>query len=315
MSPPVPLVVLRSRALAGDLDALAELGTRLLHGEDKAAAPRDGVACLESAAARGHAVAESQLALLAAFGVLRARSVPAAVGHLRRAAALGREPARRELALLARGGTDINVTALTTPPAARQVVESPRIRVFDKFATATECDWLIETARNSLRRARVYRRDAAGYTEADSRTNGEADYVFGNASVALSLVRDRIAAAAGIATDHFEIAKLLHYEPGQQFAVHGDFQETTSPALAREVERRGQRIATFLIYLNDDYDGGETDFPRIGFRYKGSRGDALLFFNVDAVGRPDYASVHAGLPTTRGEKWVLSQWMRSKPVG
>lgn len=296
------------------MDALAELGTRLLHREDQSATPADGKTCLESAAARGHAGAEAQLALLAAFGVMQVRSVAAAIAHLRRAAALGRESARRELALLLRGGADINVTALGTPPPARQVADSPRIQVFEGFATAAECDWLIETARDSLRRARVYRRDAAGYAEADSRTNLEADYIFGNASVALSLVRDRIAAAAGIPTGQFEIAKLLHYEPGQQFAVHGDFQETTSPALAREVEHRGQRIATFLLYLNDDYEGGETDFPRIGFRYRGARGDALLFFNVDAVGQPNHDSVHAGLPTTRGEKWLLSQWMRSKPI-
>ncbi|MCW5572305.1 MAG: 2OG-Fe(II) oxygenase [Steroidobacteraceae bacterium] len=315
MSSPVPPVVLRSRALAGDLDALAQLGRRLLLGEGVAAAPQEGLACLRSAAARGHAEAESQLALLAAFGVLQARSIPAALAHLRRAAALGREQARRELTLLSRGGIDVNVAALTTPPAVRPVTGSARIRVFERFATAGECAWLIDSARASLRRAQVYRRDEEGYTEADSRTNREADFVFDNASVVLSLVRERIAAAAGIAADHFEIAKLLHYEPGQQFAPHGDFQETTSPALAREVERRGQRIATFLVYLNDDYDGGETDFPRLGFRYKGARGDALLFFNVDAAGRPDYDTVHAGLPTTRGEKWLLSQWMRSKPVG
>jgi hypothetical protein len=71
---------------------------------------------------------------------------------------------------------------------------------------------------------------------------------------------------------------------------------------------------TFLTYLNDDYEGGETDFPRIGYRYKGRRGDALYFVNVDGAGAPDYRTVHAGLPPASGTKWLLSQWVRSRPV-
>ena len=298
-----------------DLDALTTLGQRLLTGDGVVASPREGVACLNRAADRGHAWATAQLALIAAFGVLRPRSLSDAIICLRRAAALGWAPARQELQLLTRGTPDVNVAALTSPPPLRVVSESPRIRVFERFATPAECDWLVECGRHQLRRALVYRKDAEGHQASDSRTNSEADFTYSNASVLLALLRDRIAAAAGISTDHFEVAKLLHYEPGQQFKPHGDFQDASTPALAREIERRGQRIATFLIYLNEDYEGGETDFPRISFRYRGSRGDALLFFNVDAAGRPDLNTIHAGRPTTRGEKWLFSQWIRSRPVG
>ncbi len=298
-----------------DLDALTTLGQRLLTGDGVVASPREGVACLNRAADRGHAGATAQLALIAAFGVLRPRSLSDAIICLRRAAALGWAPARQELQLLTRGTPDVNVAALTSPPPLRVVSESPRIRVFERFATPTECDWLVDRGRRGLRRAMVYRKDAEGHQASDSRTNSEADFTYSNASVLLALLRDRIAAAAGISTDHFEVAKLLHYEPGQQFKPHGDFQDASTPALAREIERRGQRIATFLIYLNEDYEGGETDFPRISFRYRGARGDALLFFNVDAAGRPDLNTIHAGRPTTRGEKWLFSQWIRSRPVG
>ncbi len=311
---PETLFHLRARASSGDLDALATLGRKLLLGDGVPAAPQDGVACLMQAASRGHAEATAQLALITAFGVMRPRNLADAITCLRRAAALGWAPARQELQLLARGASDVSVAALTAPPPVRVVSESPRIRVFERFATAAECDWLIERGRDHLKRALVYRRDAEGHHETSARTNTEADFTFGNASVLLALLRDRIAAAAGLATDHFEVAKLLHYEPGEEFKPHGDFQETSTPALAREVERRGQRVATFLLYLNDDYEGGETDFPRAGLRHKGARGDALLFFNVDAAGRPDFNTIHAGQPTTRGEKWLFSQWIRGKPV-
>lgn len=86
-------------------------------------------------------------------------------------------------------------------------------------------------------------------------------------------------------------------------------------ARAAELAPRGQRAATFLIYLNEAYEGGATQFPRLDWQYRGGRGDALLFSNVDAAGAPDYNTVHAGMPATSGEKWVLSQWIRTRPVG
>ncbi|MCW5570338.1 MAG: SEL1-like repeat protein, partial [Steroidobacteraceae bacterium] len=58
-----------------DLDALTALGQRLLTGDGVVASPREGVACLNRAADRGHAGATAQLALIAAFGVLRPRSL------------------------------------------------------------------------------------------------------------------------------------------------------------------------------------------------------------------------------------------------
>jgi len=41
--------------------------------------------------------------------------------------------------------------------------------------------------------------------------------------------------------------------------------------------------------------------------------EALVFDNVDAAGAGDMNTLHAGQPVTRGEKWLLSQWIRDKP--
>jgi hypothetical protein len=41
----------------------------------------------------------------------------------------------------------------------------------------------------------------------------------------------------------------------------------------------------------------------------------LLFDNIDPGGAPDHDTVHTGMPPTSGEKWVLSQWIRTRPVG
>jgi hypothetical protein len=149
---------------------------------------------------------------------------------------------------------------------------------------------------------------------ADTRTNKEVSLTIFHADIVLNLIRERMSTTARAPTSCFEIAKLLHYEPGQQFALHADFIQPTTPQLVQEIKTRGQRAATLLVYLTDEYEGGETEFPRIGLRFKGRRGDALLFSNVDDSGAPDYDTVHAGLPPLSGEKWVLSQWIRTRQI-
>jgi hypothetical protein len=113
---------------------------------------------------------------------------------------------------------------------------------------------------------------------------------------------------------HFEITMVLHYQPGEDFGLHADFLELKTPELVREFQRRGRRAGTLLVYLNGNCEGGETNFPRLGFRYKGVTGGAPPFSNVDANGAPDYATLHAGLPPTSAGKWLLSQGIRNRPV-
>lgn len=304
-----------------DAAALTMLGKRLLVGEGVPMSPDKALATLRDAAARGSGEAAALLSVCAAWGVGQARNVEAALDHLARAAGLGWASALRELQLLAHDpGTDpavlrrkIDVAILRSAPVARVAIERPRLVVFERFATAQECHWLIGRASSGLQRAKVYR-DSAAAQVAETRTNREMSLTIFNADVALSLIRDRIATACGAPATHFEIAKILHYSPGEQFALHADFIEPKTPELARELAARGQRAATFLIYLNEGYEGGATRFPRLDWQYRGGRGDALLFSNLDAGGAPDYDTLHAGMPPTSGEKWVLSQWIRTRPV-
>jgi prolyl 4-hydroxylase len=306
-----------------DAASLTTLGKRLLVGEGMPASPQKAVVTLREAAAHGSGEAAALLSICAAWGVGQARNVDAALDHLVRAAQLGWDAARRELELLARDSaadpavlrSKVDLPAWRSAPAARVAFEKPRIVTVERFATAEECQWLIARAsRGGLQRAKVYRSSPTAQV-AETRTNREMPFTIFNADVVLSLIRDRIAAVAGAPVSHFEIAKLLHYSPGEQFALHADFVEAKTPELARELAMRGQRSATFLIYLNEGYEGGATLFPRLNWQYRGNRGDAILFSNVDAAGAPDYDTIHAGMPPTAGEKWVLSQWIRTRPVG
>jgi prolyl 4-hydroxylase len=68
-----------------------------------------------------------------------------------------------------------------------------------------------------------------------------------------------------------------------------------------------------IVWLNQDYDGGETMFMKTGTKLRGRTGDALLFRNALADGARDPDAAHAGLPVTRGEKLIASRWIRARP--
>lgn len=52
-----------------------------------------------------------------------------------------------------------------------------------------------------------------------------------------------------------------------------------------------------IIYLTDNYEGGEIDFPYLDFRYKPKAGDLLLF--------PSHGYVHEVLPVISGNRSTI----------
>jgi prolyl 4-hydroxylase len=77
-----------------------------------------------------------------------------------------------------------------------------------------------------------------------------------------------------------------------------------------ESDAGGDRIFSFILYLNDVEEGGETDCPQYGIRIQPEAGKAA-FWHSPATGYG--RGFHASHPVTRGEKWVLACWVREAP--
>lgn len=77
-------------------------------------------------------------------------------------------------------------------------------------------------------------------------------------------------------------------------------------------QHAGNRTRTICVYLNHVEAGGETVFPRADVSVAPVPGRAVVFDKLFADGRPDSESLHAGLPVTRGEKWLATLWLRER---
>jgi prolyl 4-hydroxylase len=280
---------------------------------------------LRDAARAGDGEASRHLATLAAAGIGMPQSWARAMTHLFAAALAGSPSARGQLAVLSGKGDSVDLEEDAAPywrvlcaavriedwlkPCEKQVLNaSPRTVAIAGFLQPAACAWLIGLASDGLSPARTYGADGVARVDTAGRSNSAFEFGIVETDVVLLLTRQRMAATIGVPVAALETSQILHYASGQQFARHHDYLEPSLP----DVAENGQRIVTFLVYLNDSFEGGETDFPTLGLRHRGALGDALYFGNLDADGAPDPRTLHAGLPPTQGAKWLLSQWIRNR---
>jgi prolyl 4-hydroxylase len=315
-----------------DVEATTRLGKRLLVGDRAPLLPNDGARFLEEAAAQGGAEAAAVLAVLFAVGASPKRDVRSALESLVVAAERGWAPAQNQLRTLTADRAAAELDAAVTPnlwrelassvdlrgwtsaPPGRDLSVSPRIRLFDDLVSHAVCRWLIGRAAGRLSRALVYEALSKEVTVHPTRTNTAAVFSMLDTDLVCVLTQLRMAAALGVPFRQFEPITVLHYAEGEEITEHFDFVDPNVPDYEQEIAQRGQRIATFLIYLNDDYGGGETAFPRVETSHKGRLAQGIYFINALPDGSADVRTLHAGRPPANGEKWIVSQFVRNRRV-
>jgi prolyl 4-hydroxylase len=312
-----------------DVEATTRLGKRLLVGDRAPCFPKEGAGLIAEASAGGGAEAAAVLAVLYAVGASQRHDLGAALESLVAAAERGWGPAQAQLEVLAAApphtagadarrwravGQSIDVAAWRTAPQATDLCASPLVRSYPAFASEPVCRWLIDKARGRLSRALVYEAVRREVMARPTRTNTAALFNLLDTDLVCVLTQLRMAACLGTPLRHFEAATVLHYAEGEEITEHFDFVDPNLPSYEQEIAERGQREVTFLVYLNDDYEGGETAFPRLGISHKGQRGEGLFFVNALADGSADVRTLHAGRTPARGEKWIVSQFVRNRPL-
>jgi hypothetical protein len=94
---------------------------------------------------------------------------------------------------------------------------------------------------------------------------------------------------------HDEGYGLLKYEKGGYYRVHIDY---TSNSAQQNI-----RALSGLIYLNDNYKGGEIMFPRQGVKIKPNAGSIVLFPGI-------FTHPHTSLDIEDGIKYCVVTWWK-----
>jgi prolyl 4-hydroxylase len=294
--------IVEDRAALDDPEAQFALGMWRVAGNP---VPRDldaAASLFERAASAGHLDAQHVHVAFVTHGAGGAPDWNRGIFLLGDLATNDKE-ARKQLEIIERMDVDDegNPLSLSSP---ERLSDRPDVQVFRRLFTPEECTFLIDSAKPHFQPALVTDRSTGAQGRVPDRTADTAGFSLMTENPAVHALNRRLGAASGTTANHGEPLQVLRYDPGQEYRPHFDLLPPGS----------NQRCQTFLVYLNEGFEGGETSFLKAGLTFKGELGDGILFQNVLPNGDPDPDSLHAGLPVTRGTKLLASRWIRARPI-
>jgi prolyl 4-hydroxylase len=186
----------------------------------------------------------------------------------------------------------------------RIISQDPYIALYQGLFSPAECRYLAVLGTPWLGKASVLNLAGVGRLDDQIRDAESCSIPHLAEDLVVHSINRCIAAATGTPWVNGEPLNILKYSPGQQYKPHHD---------GTGADNVSVRKLTALIWLNEQFESGETDFPKIKVRVRGSVGDMLVFSNVRATGQIDERMIHAGLPVTEGVKWMASRWIQSGP--
>lgn len=200
-------------------------------------------------------------------------------------------------------------------PSAAQLMEAKDYSVSElrHFLTPAECDRLRELAyRKGLDHSRVY---GAGGDQLDFRSRiSQQAWLDDTDDPVVATLSQKVAALVNLPTSYQESLQVARYLPGGKFEPHYDACDAHSDDCSGMNGVAGPRYATVLVYLNDNYTGGTTSFPKLGITVHPEKGKAILFYDVDPQTLQILdKSFHSGDPLISGEKWIANKWVHLKP--
>jgi prolyl 4-hydroxylase len=174
------------------------------------------------------------------------------------------------------------------------------------FLTNEECDKIIELSKGNMFSSKVYSQNEDLY---DNKTRISQQCWLNDNDLFIKDISDKVKSYTNTHNNYLEELQVVNYKPGGFFTPHYDACVGNNSYCER-MNDKGPRYLTVLFYLNDNFEGGETIFPKINKLVKPEKGKAIIFQNVDNNGVIITQALHGGEPVKNGEKWVANKWIK-----
>lgn len=170
--------------------------------------------------------------------------------------------------------------------------------VISKMVSKEDCEHIIKEAENKLIPSTV----AKDRVLQEETRKSETAWLNNNDPVVKRVI-DKCLKMTDRPFPNCEQLQVLKYKPGGFYKPHQD-------AFKKDKNRR---VHTFVIALNDDYEGGETAFPHLNKKFKMEKGDVLFFDTLNNYNCVTRKALHGGNPVKSGEKWICNLWVHKYP--
>jgi prolyl 4-hydroxylase len=178
--------------------------------------------------------------------------------------------------------------------------------VYNNIITPEEADYILKKANGSFSDSKI----VGGFDT--SIRKSKTTWLYKDDPVIYNIIK-RVCDIINFTTDNAEALQVVKYEPGGFYNDHHDSCCDESIECKEFVKNGGQRILTMLIYLNDDFTGGETKFSKLNIDIKPPKYGGVLFKPLEKNGNKCHPyALHRGTPVLTGIKYICNVWIREK---
>lgn len=183
----------------------------------------------------------------------------------------------------------------------------------ENFLSPARCSYIIDKFGTQLNELKVLEgSDSEGRINTEYRI-GSGLWISETNDPIIKHIRSKISLISQMPIENQELPHLIRYDIGGKYAPHHDYFFPNSETFTQNcVLRGGQRVYTALVYLNEEYTGGGTDFPELNYMVSPSVGKLAMWRNLTEDFVPNSDTLHAGLPVESGTKWILTVWIRER---
>lgn len=118
-----------------------------------------------------------------------------------------------------------------------------------------------------------------------------------------NIISKAIVDNCGIPYSYIEAIDIYNYLTGQFLDLHHDY--PYDPKQINYYSHGGDRVGTGILYLNDDFEGGITRFPKFNIDIKPKAG-SMLYFKQCYDEETNWSTIHESTKITNGTKWIAS---------
>lgn len=177
------------------------------------------------------------------------------------------------------------------------------IQEFKNLLSVDECNELIQMSKDKLFEATTLGENVKDYRTANN------TWLFEKTDLT-DKIKNIVLEKTNLPIENQEKIHIVKYNVGGEYKEHHDFFHPNTDYFESQIQRGGQRIYSCLFYLNDNFLGGETDFPKIEYKVNPKIGKLVVWKNLNDDLTLNYNSLHTGLPVLSGEKWICIVWVR-----
>ena len=176
------------------------------------------------------------------------------------------------------------------------------IKVYDDIFKEDVCEYIVKYCeKNSLFSRSKVVNDSEYIKDVSEVRTSFTSFIKDRDDIIFKFIYEKVADLLDLPQSYIEDLQCVRYTKGQEFKVHFDTLYTSD---------LNSRFHTLLLYLNDDFSGGETFFPEVDMKIRPKTGRLLHFINKKQTGERILYSAHAGLPVENGVKYACNIWVK-----